>query len=179
MERVGVYALRTADALPGSHSPTILGPDRAAQVQAFLDSSPVLAHTHHLYGAHWAWQELSAGHMVQLLKAGQVAARFAPDGQVSALVTTHLEPEDDTVWLGFADGDPTAVAELAMAIRAQASELGAAEVATMLPDLAWLRDAFHAAGYGFGEWQGELWIFERWFVQEPHAGTFNGGNRDS
>jgi predicted N-acetyltransferase YhbS len=179
MERVGVYALRLAEALPGARPATILGPDRVTQVQAFLDNSPVLAHTRGLYGARWTWQELSAGHVVQLLEAGQVSARCAAGGEVIALVTTHPEPEDDTVWLGFADGDPAAVAELARAIRAQASELGANEVATMLPDLAWLRDAFHTAGYGVGDWEGELWIFERWLVQEPHAGAFAGGNRDS
>jgi hypothetical protein len=31
----------------------------------------------------------------------------------------------------------------------------------MVPDLPWLRDVFGAAGYSFGDWEGELWIFER------------------
>jgi hypothetical protein len=31
----------------------------------------------------------------------------------------------------------------------------------MLPELPWLRDAFHQAGYTPGDWEGELWIFEK------------------
>ena len=36
----------------------------------------------------------------------------------------------------------------------------------MLPDVAWLRDAFRAAGYEQGEWKGELWIYERRFADD-------------
>jgi hypothetical protein len=35
----------------------------------------------------------------------------------------------------------------------------------MLPDLEGLRDAFGAAGYAYGNWKGELWIFERRFAE--------------
>jgi hypothetical protein len=65
------------------------------------------------------------------------------------------------MWVGFADGEPAAVSDLATAVRAYAAERGAQQVGIMLPDLDWLRDAFRAAGYGPGEWEGELWIFER------------------
>ncbi len=41
-------------------------------------------------------------------------------------------------------------------------EVGAQRVAVMLPELAWLREAFGTAGFGYGDWKGELWVFERW-----------------
>ena len=64
------------------------------------------------------------------------------------------------MWLGFTDGEPEAVTALALALRTQAARLGLQKVRVMLPDLAWLRDAFRAAGYDYGDWEGELWIFE-------------------
>jgi hypothetical protein len=39
----------------------------------------------------------------------------------------------------------------------------------MLPDLPWLRDAFREAGYDFGDWEGELWIFEKHLSQQGGA----------
>jgi hypothetical protein len=72
---------------------------------------------------------------------------------------------DRVIWIGFADGQPEAIADLALAIRVHAAQIGAQKVRIMLPDLGWLRDAFGAAGYGFGDWEGELWIFERWLTR--------------
>lgn len=166
MEHVGAYVLWISDPLPVgllSSQPQriFLGPDHVDQVQAFLAASPVLAHTRGLYSADWAWQELSARRVTQFLEGGQMAARFAPDGQVLALATVHFDPGDDRMWVGFADGEPSAVSDLATDIRVYAAERGAQQAGIMLPDLDWLRNAFRAAGYGPGEWEGELWIFER------------------
>ncbi|HSR29144.1 MAG TPA: GNAT family N-acetyltransferase [Anaerolineae bacterium] len=166
MEHVGAYVLWTSNSLPDgfpSSQPQriFLGPDHVDQVQAFLAASPVLAHTRGLYSADWAWQELSARRINQFLEAGQMVARFAPDGQVLALATVHFHPGDDRMWVGFADGEPAAVSDLATDIRAYAAERGAQQVGIMLLDLDWLRDAFRTTGYGPGEWEGELWIFER------------------
>ncbi len=73
------------------------------------------------------------------------------------------------MWVGYADaapGRPEAVTALATALRAHAARLGSPQVEAMLPDLAWLRDAFRAAGYDQGDWKGELWIFERRFDED-------------
>jgi GNAT superfamily N-acetyltransferase len=98
----------------------------------------------------------------------RIGTYLAADGRVAALATVHLEPGDKRMWVGFADGPVPAVVELAMAIRAHAARIGAEDVSTMLPDLPWLRDAFGTAGYGQGDWEGELWIFERFL--EPGGG---------
>jgi hypothetical protein len=42
----------------------------------------------------------------------------------------------------------------------------------MLPEVAWLREAFRRTGYGFGDWEGELWIFQRRLTAE------GGGSHD-
>jgi GNAT superfamily N-acetyltransferase len=174
MVHIGSYALWTAEPLPRDRfQPLLLGPDQAAAVHAFLAGSPVLAHTHGLYNADWAWQELSSERVAQFLNVArepghaQVLAQSAPDGRLMALAIVQFDAEDGHLWVSFADGQAVAVTALATAIRAYAAQLGAERVQVMLPDLAWLRDAFQAAGYGSGDWQGELWIFERQLLENP------------
>jgi GNAT superfamily N-acetyltransferase len=172
MEQVGSYVLLSAEPLPEGPQPRFLGMKHAEQVQSFLAGSPVLAHTYGLYSAHWAWQELSAARVTYFLTRGRVSASLEPDGQIGALVIVEHDPEDDEVWISFACGQPPALLELATAVRAHAAKLGAEKVCVMLPDLNWLRDVFYAAGYGLGDWEGELWIFERQLLStgEGHDG---------
>ena len=161
MVRVGAYLLWIADPLPDGPNPAFLSAGHAGQVRAFLHDSPVMAHTHGLYSAHWAWQELSPTRIDQFLEAGQFAAQLATDGQLVALAVLHPELEYKELWLSFAGGEVAAVTELATAVRGYAARLGAEKVQVMVPDLEWLRDALAKAGYGPGDWEGELWIFER------------------
>jgi GNAT superfamily N-acetyltransferase len=167
MEHIGTYVLWSAEPLPGDPSqPHLLTPDQAAQVHAFLADSPVLVYTHGLYNANWAWQELSAERVAEFLSVArepghaQIVAQSAPDGQLTALAIVRFDAEDGDLWVLFADGQAPAIAPLATAIRAYAVQLGAEHVQVMVPDLSWLRDAFQAAGYGYGDWEGELWVFE-------------------
>ena len=165
MVRVGNYVLWIAEPLPDGSLPTFLTPDDAPRAQAFLKSSPLLAYTRVLYSFDWVWQELSAERVTHFLAAGQVVAQFSPAGGLAALALIRFDPDDETLWVGFADGHPPAVTVLAMAIRAHAAQVGAQKAWVMLPDVAWLRESFRAAGYDFGDWDGELWIFERWLAQ--------------
>jgi GNAT superfamily N-acetyltransferase len=187
MVRVGAYLLWIADPLPGGPDPVFLSAERADQVRAFLHDSPVMAHTHGLYSVHWAWQELSPARIDQFLKEGQFAARLAADGQLAAIATLHPDPEYKELWLSFAGGEAAAVTELATTVRAYAARLGAEKVQVMVPDLGWLRDALAEAGYGSGDRESELWIFERWLSGEapdpagdpttpPHGGRSGGGD---
>lgn len=180
MERVGSCVHWTAeplfsDGLAGLPELSLLTLEHEAQVQTFLAESTVLAHTHGLYSVDWAWQELSAGDVEPLLKRGQVVAWCMPDGQLAGLATIHADREGNEMWVGFADGEAAAVTQLASAIRMQAAQLGAERVQAMVPDLAWLRDAYHAAGYDSGDWEGELLVFERWLTG---GGKGSGGNHD-
>jgi GNAT superfamily N-acetyltransferase len=169
MARLGSYALRTAEPAEEGPSMAFLSPEAALPVQAFLEASPVLAHTQGLYSTNWAWQELSRERAAELLTAGQLAGLPSPDGRLRALAQLQYTPGDERLWIGYADGDPAAVTRLARAIRAHAARQGAPRSDVMLPDLPWLRDAFHEAGYAPGDWEGELWIFETHV--SPEAGA--------
>jgi GNAT superfamily N-acetyltransferase len=171
MARVGSYALRTAE--PAEEGPQIafLSPGQAGSVQAFLEASQVLAHTQRLYSTDWAWQELSRERAVELLVTGQVAGLCGPDSRLQALAQLQYTPGDDRLWIGYADGDPPGVTRLARAIRTHAARLGAPRADIMLPDLPWLRDAFREAGYAPGDWEGELWIFEKHLSPQTGAET--------
>jgi GNAT superfamily N-acetyltransferase len=164
MVRIGAGQLLAAEAMPGGPLPAILGPEHASQVTAFLRRSSVLGHMHGLYDAGWVWQTLSAERVTEMLATGQMAALLAPEEELAALAVILINPEGGGMWVGYADADasrPEAVTALATGLRAYAARLGNPQIEAMLPDLAWLRDAFRAAGYYQGDWKGELWIFER------------------
>jgi GNAT superfamily N-acetyltransferase len=161
MERVGAYVLWLGESSPEGPLPAVLAPGHAAPVQAFLDGSALLACMAGLYSVGWAWQELSPARVAQFLETGQMLARLATDGSLLALAAVDFDPEDGDLWIGFVDGQHSAVGDLALAVRRYAAQIGAAKVRVMLPDFDWLQDAFRRAGYGFGDWEGQLWIFER------------------
>ncbi|MGQ9599790.1 MAG: GNAT family N-acetyltransferase [Anaerolineae bacterium] len=169
MERVGVYTCWSAEPLAEGPRPTILTPESLSQVRAFLQASPVFTHTHHLTSIRWSWQELSAERVVDFLNSGQMAAHLTAEGELAALATIHFIEDEDEMWIGFADGQPEAVARLALAVRVHAGRVGAAHVRIMVPDVAWLREAFQSAGYGPGDWTGDLWVFERRLAGEAEG----------
>jgi GNAT superfamily N-acetyltransferase len=160
MIQVGTYALWLAEPLPGGPQPEFLKPEEAAQASEFLQNSPVLAYTHGLYAVDWAAQELSATRLIELLARGQVAAERTPEGHLAALMVVCTEPGDDETWIGFADGQPPAISRLATAVRGYAAQAAVDRIRVMLPGLDWLREAFHAAGFDWGDWDDELWVFE-------------------
>jgi GNAT superfamily N-acetyltransferase len=170
MSRIGSYGLRQAEPLPGGPEGVFLTLEHSEQVQAFLAGSPVMTYGGGLYSVDWGWQALSTERLSQFLAQGKLMAQLGPDGSLVAMASVHPNSEEGEVWVGFASGQPPAVTGLAATVRVYASQLGLKKVQVMLPDLAWLRDAFHAAGYGCGDWEGELWIFERWLVDQPAAG---------
>lgn len=167
MEQAGSYAMWLAEPLPGGAPPAFLAPDEASQVDEFLQHSPILTYTHGLYTHDWAAQELSAKRVAQHLERGQIAAERTADGQIAALIVVCAEPGDEEMWIGFADGQPPALTQLATAARAYAAQAGAETIRMMIPGLDWLREAFRAAGYDWGDWDGELWVFESKLKQAP------------
>jgi GNAT superfamily N-acetyltransferase len=178
MVHVGAYQLRAADPQPGGPALDLLSVECADLVRAFLSDSPMMAHTHGLYSVDWAWQELSPAAIDQFLGAGQFAARLEPGGRLAALALLLSQPGERELWIGFIDGEVAALTDLAVAVRGHAARLGAEKVQVMVPGMDWLRDALSEAGYGTGEWEGELWVFERWLEGEaPSPGArSNGGD---
>ena len=180
MERVGscvhwIAEPLFSDGLAAPPEVSQLTQEDEAQVQTFLAGSTVLAHSHGLYSVDWAWQELLAGDVESLLEQGQVVAWCTPDGPLTALATIHAGREGNELWVGFIDGKAAVVTQLARAIRMQAAHLGAERVQAMVPDLTWLREAYRAAGYAPGGWEGELLVFERWLTRGEGG---SGGDHD-
>lgn len=175
MDCVGHYVLWVADPLPDGASPIILTPGHLVQVRRLLSASSVYPCGKRLYCVDWAWQELSEEKVRQLVRDGAVVAQCSTGGDILALATLHFDPDDKALWIGFSDqlstlwseGADTALADLAKAIRAYAHGMGATSVRSMLPDVAELRRAYGAAGFGFGDWEGELWIFELGLEDSP------------
>jgi hypothetical protein len=170
MQQIGSYGLRQAEPLPHGPKSIFLALEHRDQVQAFLDGSPMMTYGGGLYSLDWAWQELSAERITQFLAQGQVMAQFEANRSLAALATIHPDPEENGMWIGFAEGRPDAITGLATTIRAHAARIGLGRVQVMVADVSWLRDAFQTAGYGCGDWEGELWIFERWLVHRRRAG---------
>jgi GNAT superfamily N-acetyltransferase len=170
MHQIGSYSLRQAQPLPDGPQGRFLTLEDRDQVMAFLTGRPLMAYGGGLYSVDWDWQNLSADRVNQFLAQDHIMAQSAPDGSLAAVATVHPDPEEGVMWIGFAEGELAAVTGLGTAIRARAARLGIDQVQMMVPDLTWLREAFHAAGYGCGEWEGELWIFERWLVPRPALG---------
>jgi GNAT superfamily N-acetyltransferase len=178
MARVGSYVLWTAEARADSRLPVVLGPEHLGQVKAFLEQSPVLAHTGGLFSVHWTWQELTPQRAGQFLEEASVVAIVGADARPLALATCHLDSEDGVLWVGFVDGESLAVQELATEIRARAAQVGADRVRIMLPDVHWLRESWSAAGYGFGHWEGELLIYEQRLRPESQKKASGAGHED-
>jgi hypothetical protein len=186
MARIGSYQLWSSNPLPGAPEPVFLSAERADLVRAILSESSMLAYAHGLYSLDWAWEELSDARIDQLLRTGQLVAQPAPDGRLAALAILHPQIEDGELWIGFIDGESAAISELATSVRGHAARLGVEKVQMLVPDVGWLRGALSEAGYGPGEWKGELWVFERWLSgdapQPPTdaaAPSHGGGDCDS
>jgi len=119
--------------------------------------------------------ELTPDLLPPLLEAGHAVALGEPGGPLTALALLGEDQEDQELHIGFADGDPAAVHALAMALRVYAGRHGATRAHAWLPEVDWLREAFASAGYAFGEWQGEMCLYERRF---PHYDPLPEGEGD-
>ena len=165
--RVGRYELLTAGAQRGGTALQTLSPGDAGAVAAFLGRSPVLAAARGLYCLEWAWEALSPARTAELLAAGQVLGRRGRAGSLEALAVVQQEPDEERLWVGFADAageggaaDAGALRALARELQAQAGRRGLERVVAMLADEPQIREAFRAAGYQYDDWEGELWIYE-------------------
>jgi GNAT superfamily N-acetyltransferase len=169
MTHVGVYNLWGAEPLPEGEIPVFLEPGQAPAARAFLQESAVLCACHGLYILDWAWQSFSDARLDHFLATGGLAAETAPGGQIRALALVDRDPEDDEAWLGYADGQPGALAALLRRARAWTAHQGASSIRVMVPHVPHLRQALSEAGYGVGDWEDEMWVFERQMTAASEA----------
>jgi len=112
-------------------------------------------------------------HHIRRARAHALAGSKPHEGSFAHAVERALlteDEEDRAIDAGFVDGDLAAVRELAMALRAHAARMGATRARAWLPEVDWLREAFASAGYGFGEWHGEMCLYERRFDRTEGEG---------
>ncbi|HNS50094.1 MAG TPA: GNAT family N-acetyltransferase [Anaerolineae bacterium] len=163
MGRIAVHVFWQAEALPGGPQPRVLSPGDQPAVESFLRASTVLKVCRGVYQSGWESLELTPDRLPPLLEQGNVVAAGGPDAPPAAVALLTEDKEDEALYCGFSDGEPAAVQELATALRAYAAQRGAKQACAWLPEVAWLREAFARAGYAFGEWQGEMCLYERRF----------------
>jgi len=175
MERVAVFVFWQAEALAEGPHPRALSPADRPAVEVFLRTSRVLEACRGVYQSGWENLELTPDLLPPLLEAGHAVALGEPGGPLTALALLGEDQEDQELHIGFADGDPAAVHALAMALRVYAGRHGATRAHAWLPEVDWLREAFASAGYAFGEWQGEMCLYERRF---PHYDPLPEGEGD-
>lgn len=164
MERIAVFVFWQAEAVAGGPQLRVLSTGDRAAVEAFLRGSRVLEACRGVYQAGWENRELTSEELLPLLEQGHAVALGDPGSQLRALALLTDDEEDQALDVGFADGDPAAVRVLAEAIRVHAAKQGATRARAWLPEVAWLRESFASAGYAFGEWKGEMCLYERRFT---------------
>jgi len=171
MERIAVFVFWQAEALAEGPQLRVLSPGDQPAVEAFLRTSQVLEACRGIYQSNWENLELTSNRLPPLLQGGCVVALGEPGMPPAALALLTEDQEDKALDVGFADGDPALVQQLAMALRVYVSCRGAIRARAWLPEVVWLREAFSAAGYAFGDWQGEMCLYERRF---PHPNPLAG-----
>jgi len=175
MERIAVFVFWQAEALAEGPHLRVLSPADQPAAEAFLRTSRVLETCRGVYQSGWENLDLTPHQLSPLLEAGHAVALGEPGGPLAALALLGEDQEDQELCIGFADGDLAAVQELSMALRVHAGRLGATRARAWLPEVDWLREAFASAGYAFGEWQGEMCLYERHF---PHYDPLPEGEGD-
>jgi GNAT superfamily N-acetyltransferase len=170
MQRIVTCVFWQAEALPDGPPLLVLTPGDQPVVEAFLRTSPVLEACRGVYQASWEARELRPDELPPLLENGFAVALGQPGGPLTAIALLTEDEEDRAIDAGFVDGDLAAVRELAMALRAHAARMGATRARAWLPEVDWLREAFASAGYGFGEWHGEMCLYERRFDRTEGEG---------
>jgi GNAT superfamily N-acetyltransferase len=106
MERVGRYEMVSAPALLGSRSLVQVSPQYAEPVRTFLEESRALAAARGLFSLDWAWETLSEARAIELAAAGQLVGQWGSEGNLAALAVVQKEPDDERLWVGFADAGP-------------------------------------------------------------------------
>lgn len=178
MERIAVHVFWVAEALPGGPQPRVLRPGEQPALETFLRTSTVLEACRGVYQSGWESLELTPDQLPPLLEQGNVVAVGGPGAPPAAVALLTEDKDDEALSCGFADGEPAAVQELAAALRAYAAQRGAKRAHAWLPEVAWLREAFAQAGYAFGEWRGEMCLYERHFPQPGPVMGRDGEDRE-
>lgn len=154
--KVSAFAYYVADPqVSEARTPLTVSPDLFPVVRDFIKTSRFyqvgkgfLA----LLSIRWVWKELNEERLQGHINRGEVKAYFGPGGAIEALAIVG-DVSEESLWIGYLDGKPAAVQELALALRSKEAE-------GMFPAPTPLLDVLEEAGYEQG-FDLQMWIFEK------------------
>jgi GNAT superfamily N-acetyltransferase len=158
--RVCALSLWRTEAAPwkGPMSPRP-GIEALGRLLPFLQRSAVLAAMGGLYSSGWRFKSLGPDELRKCLERGMVREIRAGAG-MGALAIVEPGHSGEGLVVSYADGSPGVLTELALALTAEAADLGLPLVSAKLPDVPAAQEAFRKAGYEPVS-EGAFWIYQK------------------
>ncbi|MBI2845609.1 MAG: hypothetical protein HYX86_03575, partial [Chloroflexi bacterium] len=116
-----------------------------------------------LHDISWVWKELTEERIKEHLQKGEVLAYLGPGGAIDALAIVAGLAGGEERWISYLDGKPSAVQELALALRGWGDPLR--EIEGLFPEPSVVVSILEEVGYQRG-YEPRMWIFEKRFGPE-------------
>jgi GNAT superfamily N-acetyltransferase len=162
LEFVRVAAIQTFEADGITHGPDSLAAATSGDLpwlQPFLQHSAVLKAMGGLSSTGWRFHNLNLQQITGKIETGQVRFLRSPEGAPAlAILETGYTGED--LVISYADGEPGALADLAIKLREETARLNFKSVSVRLPEIAESRAIFLNAGYQSSE-DPAFWLYEK------------------
>jgi GNAT superfamily N-acetyltransferase len=121
-------------------------PEDLADALSFIKGSNTYKSSVGLYCTSWACHKLTLEKLRKHLNNGEV---FILDemAQLRALAIVTMTSLEQGMVIGYIDGSPDAIRDLASALRGQSAKYACPQIEAELPEILSIQDAFRSAGY--------------------------------
>lgn len=117
-----------------------------ANILSFIKGSNIYKSSDGLYCTGWAYHKLTSEKLGKHLKYRGVFI-LNEMAQLRALAIVTMTSLEQGMVIGYVDGSPDAIRDLASALRGQGAKCACLQIEARLPDISSIRDAFPSAGY--------------------------------
>ncbi len=155
MHRVGGFAPLSATPLEGEVDAEQLAPETRAEAWSALKQWGTWGN---LYCDDWAWVVLTPERLEKHARSGELWGVRGPDGRLQAVAMAQKTGEN-SVLLGFLDGEETGVSRLATEMRRLAYRLGVSEVDVVPEEHSPLLELLRTLEYQT-TWAVVLWLYQ-------------------
>lgn len=121
-------------------------PEDLADVLSFIKGSNIYKSSVGLYCTGWAYHKLTSEKLRKHLNNGEVFI-LNEMAQLRALAIVTMTSLEQGMVIGYIDGLPDAIRDLALVLRGQGAKRACPQVEARLPEISSIRDAFPSAGY--------------------------------
>ena len=121
-------------------------PEDLADIVSFVKDSNIYKSSVGLYCIGWAYHKLTAEKLRKHLNNGEVFI-LNEMAQLRALAVATMTSLEQGMVIGYIDGSPDAIQDLASALRGQSVKCACPQIEARLPEIPFIRDAFASAGY--------------------------------